>query len=200
MDDDRRAAVDGDAAQPGGVGRGDGAYTDGRQIGAPLLVRLGGLDEDTARSGAAELPAAREQRIGPLDRLDPEHEALLDDDRLSDIDRAERPRDYKAVGDIGMGLLIRYDAAEDAARRQVAGENAVDANHPEALALDLRDNRGEQPVVAERAIADAGEELCRPPVLPPRRHGRPFQPAGEDEFIHARLGQQAKALAGGAKA
>src|SRR5260221_11533827 len=65
VEDDRRAGLDGDAAQPGGERRLDSAHADRRQIGAPLLLRLGHLDEGAARALAAQLPAACPQRAGP---------------------------------------------------------------------------------------------------------------------------------------
>src|SRR5260221_14183316 len=95
---------------------------------------------------------AGNQRIGACDRIDPEYNPLLDDDGLADIERAQRPRNGDAVDDIGPRLFVRNQLAERAARRETVPEDGVGADHLEALAFDLCDDRGEQAVVAEGTI------------------------------------------------
>src|SRR5262249_24796818 len=53
------------------------------------------------------------------------------------------------------------------------------------------------PVIPERAIADAGEELGRAPVGAQGGERGPLHAAGEDQLLDAGLAQQPESLAGG---
>ena len=101
-------------AQPGLGRQRNRARADRRPVGAAFLTGLLDLDEHAARPFAPQRRAAPQQRVGALDRLDPEHEALLHDDRLADIERAERPGDAQPALDIGLRLRVRAEAAETA--------------------------------------------------------------------------------------
>ena len=60
---------------PAACGRGDGLGADHRPVGAALLAGLLNLDEHPAGPFAPERAAAPQERVGTLDRLDPEHHA-----------------------------------------------------------------------------------------------------------------------------
>src|SRR6202011_2922564 len=95
-DDKRHASLDRDAAQPGASAGLHGGNADGRQVGAPLLARLHGLDQHAAGPLALQPARALDQRIRAIDRLQAEHDALLDHDALPDIDGAARARSMSA--------------------------------------------------------------------------------------------------------
>ena len=67
------------------------------------------------------------------------------------------------------------------------GQDAVDADDAEALAFQLADDQGKQLVVAAGVVvpAQAGDQLERPAVEPQAGQGRPFDRAGEDDFLRA---------------
>src|SRR5260221_2169314 len=187
VEDERRAGLDGDAAQTRPAAGHNGAHADGRQVGAAFLAGLGDLDEHAAGPLAPQTGTAGNQRIGALDRLDPEYDSLLDDDGLADIERAQRPRNGDAVDDIGPCLFVRNQLAERAARRETVPEDGIGADHLEAFALEFLGDRREQAVVAQRAIADAGKELRRAPIRPQRHDRRSLQADGKDDLVDACL-------------
>jgi hypothetical protein len=76
-------------------------------------------------------------------------------------------------------LLRRRDASIGAGARGQRAEHLLGADDPEPLALDLAHDRGEQPVVAEGAHADARERLRRAPVGP--QLGEARAPDGADQ-------------------
>src|SRR6266404_4295657 len=190
IEDERRAGLDRDAAQTRRAARGNCARADGRQVGAAFLAGLGDLDEHAAGSLAAQLGAAGDQRIGALDRLDPEYDSLLDDDGLADIERAQCARDSDPMGNVGHRLLVRNDLSECPDGRQATPQDGVGADHLETLTLEFLDDRRKQAIVAQRAIADAGKELRRAPVRPQRHDRRSLQATGEDDLVDAGLVQQ----------
>ncbi len=112
VEDDCRPGLDGNPAQSGRGAERHGPRTDRRPIGAPFLTRLFDLDEHAARTFAAQSGAAPQQRVGALDRLDAKDEALLNDDRLTDVERAERPGDAQPLLDIGDRLRVGPGSAE----------------------------------------------------------------------------------------
>ena len=81
-----------------------GAQSDRRPVGAALLTGLLDLDEHAARAFAAQCRATPQQLVGAFDRLDPEHEPLLHDDGLADIERAQGPGDAQPVLDIRLAI------------------------------------------------------------------------------------------------
>jgi len=89
---------------------------------------------------------------------------LLDDHRLADVEHPQRPRDPFAPRDVRQRLVVGADAAKRALRRQARLQHLVGADHPKPLALQFGDDRRQQPVVAKRAIADAGEEFGGAPI------------------------------------
>ena len=100
--------------RPAAAARATVLWPDRRPVGAALLPGLRHLDEHAARPVAAQRGAAPQQLVGAFDRLDPEHEPLLHDDGLADIERAERAGDAHPVLDIGFGVVVRPMAAEQA--------------------------------------------------------------------------------------
>jgi len=102
--------------------------------------------------------------VGALDRLDTEHESLLNDHGLPDVESAQGLRDPQAVLDIGLRLLVRPDGTERALARDLGAKQLVGPNHPKTLMLEFGNHGRQQTIVAERAIADAGKKLGRTPV------------------------------------
>src|SRR5262249_21123244 len=84
--DKRHAGLCSDSLQTRSRGEGDGLRTNRRPVGTALLARLGDLDEHAAEGLAAQRGAAPYQLVGPFGRLNPEHEPLLHDDGLPDIE------------------------------------------------------------------------------------------------------------------
>ena len=161
---DRRAGLRRDAAQPALGGQGDGLRTDRRAVGTPFLARFLGLDQHAAWPVAAQSGDPAQQRVGALDRLDPEHQPLLHDRRLTDIERADRPRDLHAAPDIRRCQRVGPHAAERSFRQGGIAEEVVGPKDTEPLALQLLDDRRQEPVIAQCAIADLGEEFRGTPV------------------------------------
>ena len=149
LDDQAVAGVHRDPGEPGGGRGADRRRADRRQIGAALLARLLELDQHAARPLAAQLAAAREQPVGALDRLDAEHQALLHDHRLADVELAEAGRDLDAERDVALGRRVGRGPGHQALGREQAAGDLVGADHAEALGLEL----------ARRSRRAAG---CRP--------------------------------------
>src|SRR5689334_1398339 len=101
--------LDGYSAQAGFRRQRDGSFPDCRPVGTTLLAGLFDLDEHPARAVAAERLAAAQQLVRSFDRLDPQYQPLLDDDRLADIEGTQRPGDLQPVLDIGVRLPVRAD-------------------------------------------------------------------------------------------
>ena len=74
---------------------------------AAVPVRLLELDQHAARALAAQARAARQQLIGALHRLHPEHETLLHDHRLTDVQIPQARRDPDALGDVARRDRVR---------------------------------------------------------------------------------------------
>ena len=94
----------------------------------------------------------------------PKHQPLLHDHGLADIQRPQRPDHGDAARDIAFSLFVGLEAAQGTRRRQQIAEHVLRRHHMKAFAFQLRRDRLQQPVVAERAGADAGEEFGAPPV------------------------------------
>src|SRR5207245_9519547 len=105
------ARFGGGPPQPLSVVADAGAYPHRRPVDALLLARLCRLDEHPARPVATQPGAAPQQPVGPFDRLDPEHEPLLHDHRLADVERADRSGESQPVIDIGLRPGIRLEPA-----------------------------------------------------------------------------------------
>ena len=102
--------VAGDDRNPGQLGRSgalDGPRSHGRQIEPQVLPALGRLDQHaTRRRGAnpafgAQPRHPRQQPVGALDILHPDHMAVDDDGRLTDVEAAERKQHVAPPRDIG---------------------------------------------------------------------------------------------------
>ena len=93
IEHDGRVGLDCDALQPGFHCELDGAEPDRRLIGAAFLTGFLHLDEYTARAFAPYCTAPPEELVGALDRFDAEHEALLNDHGLADIESPQYPSD-----------------------------------------------------------------------------------------------------------
>src|SRR6266436_1469023 len=116
---DGHLSLDRDAQQPGLRGELDGAEPDRRLIGTAFLIRLLDLDEHPAKPFAPQGGAPLQKCVGALDRLDTEHESLLNDHGLPDVESAQGLRDPQAVLDIGLRLLVRPDGTERALARDL---------------------------------------------------------------------------------
>jgi hypothetical protein len=197
IEDDRRAGLDRDPAQPVLGRQGNCAGPDRRPIGACLLARFFDFNENAARSFAAQYGAALQQRIGPFDRFDAENEALLHDNGLADIERAEFSRDAEPVLDIGRRLRIRPPPAERTLGRKPGNEQPVRGGNAKSLAFELVDDGRKKPIIAKRAIADAGEQLGRAPIRAQSRQAWPANSAGQHQFGNIVLAQQSETLRGG---
>ncbi len=80
----------------------------------------------------------RDQRVGALDRLDAQHQALLHHHRLADIERAQRARDALSHARCRPSPARRARPAERALRRQPASASTlIGADDAEPLALQL---------------------------------------------------------------
>jgi len=86
IEHDRGLGLNGDPTQPGLSRQSYRARPDRRAVGADLLPGLLDLDEHATRPFPAKRPATVQQLVGALDRLDAEHEALLNDHRLPDVE------------------------------------------------------------------------------------------------------------------
>src|SRR5712671_2829787 len=185
VDDQGHAGLRRNPLQARRGGEMDGPRPDRRAVDAPFLARLCRLDQHPARAVAAQFGAAPQQPIGAFDRLDAEHEPLLNHDRLTDIEGADRAGDTQTVLDIAASLRIRPATAKRPLRQKIIGsQQFLGAHDPKALALQLLDDRREQPVVAEPAIADSGEELGGAPIRAQRRQGGAAHAAGQHEIGH----------------
>src|SRR5579862_4480579 len=96
-----RTSLDGDTGEPGLDREAHRLRPNGRPVDPLFLPRLLDFDQHTARPIAPQPGATPQQRIGALDRLDPEHHPLLHHHGLPDIERAHGACDIDAAGDVG---------------------------------------------------------------------------------------------------
>jgi len=152
-----------------------------------------------ARTLASESRAAPQQRVGSLDRLDPKHQALLYDHRLTDIERADRARDPDTPGNIDHRVVTRLEPSKRAFRyRGSLVEQFMRADQMEALGLELLCERRQQAVITQHSITDLGEELRGAPIRPHRDEARTSNSAGDHQIADAVVAQQLEPLRGGA--
>src|SRR5207237_300919 len=78
----------------------------------PLLTGRGALHQHAPRTVATQPGTAPQQSVSAFRRLDPEHQPLLDDDRLANIERANRTGETQTALDIGTSLGTRPAPAE----------------------------------------------------------------------------------------
>ena len=84
--------------------------------------------------------------------------------------------------DIGRCQRVGPHAAERSFRQVGVAEEVVGAKDAEPLALQLLDDRRQQPVIAECAIADLGEEFGGAPVGTQRGERGAAHAAGQHQF------------------
>src|SRR6266851_2158435 len=200
MEHDGRVGLDCDALHPGFHRELDGAEPDRRLIGAAFLTGFLDLDEYTARAFAPYCTAPQEELVGALDRFDAEHEALLNDHGLADVESPQYPSDAQPMLDIGLRLPVRQDGAKRPLACNLAVEQLIRSDDPKALPLEFGDHSGQQTVIAQRTITDAGKKLGCAPVRTEREQRRTPDAAGESEFGDIVFAQQSKARTSGAEA
>jgi hypothetical protein len=189
IDHNRSICLDRDAQKPGLGRQNDGARPDRRPVGAAFLTRFLDFDQHTARPFAAECCAAPQEFISAFYRFDAEHEPLLNDDCLPNVESAQGPSYAQPVLDIRFGLRIRLDDAEGPGADDFRTKQLVGRYDPKPLLLEFVDDGREQPVIAKRPIPDAGKQFGRPPIGTQRDERRAPDTAGQDEFRHIVLAQ-----------
>ena len=101
------ASVDRDPVEPGFRRSHHGLGADHGKIDPSLLLRLLELDQNSASTFAAQLATTSQQAIGTFDRLDAEDQAVLDNDRLSNVKLAQSRRDLDSKHNVSLCLRIR---------------------------------------------------------------------------------------------
>ena len=137
IEDNRGAGLDCDPRQAGFRRQSDGTRTDRWPVGATFLTGFLDFDEHSAKPFAAKSRAPAQELVSPLYRLYPEHQALLNDDRLADIKIAQSASNAQPVLDIRLGLRTRQNGAERTFGGELPIEKLIDAEHPKTLLLKL---------------------------------------------------------------
>ena len=140
---------------------------------------------------------AREQGVGPLDRLDAETDPAGHHRRLRHVERPQggedraRPRGVGAVGPAGMG------AGEHPFPLGQTGQAVLHGPQPESLTLENAAEPGEKPVIAARHQREHPRRDAQPRGIEgERREARAVHRAGEDDLCAARTAQRGEEAAG----
>ena len=99
--------------------------------GTSKRMSCGGLATLTTRvPGAGQRAGARDRRVGAFHRLDRHHGAILDDDRLADVEAGDRVGD--AVAEREVGAHRRRSAARASARPASPADPPAAPSNPSA--------------------------------------------------------------------
>src|SRR5215471_4133109 len=191
--------LDGNPPQPGFRRQRNRAQSDRRPIGTRFLTGFLDFDKHTAWPIPAKGGTASQQLVGGFDRLDAEHETLLNDDGLTDIEGAQGAGDTSPALDVGLRLPIRAEPAEGSFGDERPAEQLVGADHSKALLFEFLDHRRQQAVVAERAIADPRKQLGRTPVGPQSHERGSPDATGQHQLGDMVFTQQGKTSRRGAE-
>src|ERR1700738_4620974 len=104
---DGRVGLDCDAHQPGFRRQLDGAESNRRLVDTAFLTGLLNLDQHPAGAFTPQCGASPQKFVSPLYGFDAEHEALLNDHRLADIEIPQGLSDPQSVLDISLRLPVR---------------------------------------------------------------------------------------------
>jgi hypothetical protein len=184
IEDNRSASLDRDPRQTSRSCQSDGAPTDRRPVSATFLTGFRDFDQHAARPFAAERCAPTQELVSPLYRFDPEHQALLDDDCLADVESPQRPSNAQPALDIRLRLRIRLNGTERAFSDELPIQKLIDAEHTKTLVLKLAYDGRQQAVIANRTVTDSGEQLGRPPIRAQGAQRWAPDTTGQDEFGH----------------
>ncbi len=193
--------LDGNADQPGRGGARHRHRADGRQVHAAILPRLHQLHQHAARAFPPQSGATREQRIGALDRLDPQHQPLLHHRALPDIDGAERPHHGDAAADVLARPVVRGGEAQQAGFGEYVLDDGLGGDDLEAVLLQHPDHRFQQPVIAlQGGDADADQHAGHAGIRADRQEGWPLRPAAHHDLADAMGAELLDGMAAGADA
>ena len=191
---------DGDATKTGGNDAFYGARSDGWQIEASVLTWFRGLDQHTRADRRAETfdPAKLcdtfEHLIRSLRRLDGDHMAVGDDDRLANVQRTDRPQHLETQHHVRQLSFAGRYSSKRALVDQNFRRDLMRAEQSETVILQhARHTRQEMIVTAVEMADRTGQHAERRQVeLDQLSKTRPNQRADKDHVAAAIASRQAK--------
>ncbi len=119
------------------------SQADSREVDPRVLIRPGDLDHD--RPGPGQIARPEDGQIGPLDALEGDDLAVLDDDGLADVQVGQGPGDRETALDIRQDGRRRPRPSQDPGREEPVREEGRGVQDADPLPLEERDQAPDQP-------------------------------------------------------